>query len=67
MKRYTDENQIMIKHILNHIRSIKIVDMDIRLSAVMIISIVNQFRRIKEKMPSIKCMENVKRSRLVQI
>ena len=32
-------------YILNHNRSIKIVDMDIRLSAVMIISIVNQLRR----------------------
>ena len=46
MNRYTDVNQIMI----NHIRSIKSVDMDIRLSAVMIISTVNQFRYIEEKM-----------------
>ena len=32
MKRYTDVNQIMINHVLNHIRSMKTVDMDIRLS-----------------------------------
>ena len=48
MKRYTDVNQIMIYHILNHIRSIETVD--IGLSVVMIISIVNQFRYIVEKM-----------------
>ena len=41
MKRNIDVNQIMISHIQNHIRSIKAVDMDIRLSAVMMISIVN--------------------------
>ena len=49
MKRYTDVSQIMISHILNHIRSIKTVDMDIRLSVVMI-SIVNKFKYIEEKM-----------------
>ena len=50
MKRCTDVNQIMINHMLNHIRSIKTVDMDIRLSVIMMISIVNQFRYIEEKM-----------------
>ena len=40
----------MINHILNHIRSIKTVDLDIRLSVVMMISIVNQFRYTEEKM-----------------
>ena len=50
MKRYTEVNQIMISHILNHIRSIKTVDMDVKLYAVMMISIVNQFRYIEEKM-----------------
>ena len=50
MKRYTDVNQMMINHIPNHIRGIKTVDMNIRLSVVMIISIVNQFRYIEEKM-----------------
>ena len=48
MKRYTDVNQIKINHIPNHIRNIKTVD--IRLPVVMIISIVNQFRYIEEKM-----------------
>ena len=42
MKRYTDVNQIMINHIPNHIpnyiRSIKTVDMSIRLSVVMMTS-----------------------------
>ena len=32
MKRYTDVNQIMINHIPNHIRSMKTVDMAVRLS-----------------------------------
>ena len=50
MKRHTGVNQIMINHIPNHIRSIETVDMDIRLSVVMMISIVNQFRYIEEKM-----------------
>ena len=52
MKSYTDVNQIMINHMLTHIRSIKIVDMDIRLSVVMMISTVNQFKYkyIGEKM-----------------
>ena len=50
MKRYTDLNQIMINHIPNHIRSIKTVGMDKRLSVVMVISIVNQFKYIEEKM-----------------
>ena len=50
MKRYWDVNQIMINHILNHIRSIKTADLDIRLSVVMMISIVNQFKYIEEKM-----------------
>ena len=49
-ERYMDVNQIMINHIQNHIRSIKIVDMDTRLCVVMMISIVNQFRCIEEKM-----------------
>ena len=55
-------NQIMINHILNHIRSIKTVDMDIRLSVVMIIGIVNQFKYMEEKMPFISSWKNVKRS-----
>ena len=38
----------ILNHILNHIRSIKTVDMDIRLSVVMMISIVNQFKYIEE-------------------
>ena len=50
MKRYTDVNQIMINHIPNHIRSIKTVDMAIKLSVAMMISIVNQFKYIDEKM-----------------
>ena len=62
MKRYTDVNQIMINHILNHIRSIKTVDMDIRLSVVMMISIVNQSRYIEQKMLSQAHGENVRRS-----
>ena len=37
MKRYTSVNQIMINHAPNHFRSIKILDMDIRLSVVMMI------------------------------
>ena len=37
MKRYTDDNQIMINHIPNHIRSIKTVDMAIKLSVAMMI------------------------------
>ena len=45
MKRYTDVNQIMINHIPNHIRSIKSVDMAIRLSVVMMISGKNVGRR----------------------
>ena len=62
MKRYMDVNQIMISNILNHIRSIKTVDMDIRLSVVMMISIVNQFKYIEEKMPFVSSWKNVKRS-----
>ena len=61
-----DANQIMINHMPNHIRSIKTVDMAIKLSVVMIISIVNQFRYIEEKMPFISSWENVKRSQMVQ-
>ena len=38
------DNNIMINHMLNHIKSIKTVDMDIRLSVLMIINVVNQFR-----------------------
>ena len=49
MKRYTDVNEIMINHMPNHIRSIRTVDMDIRLSVVMMISMVNQFRYTEEK------------------
>ena len=41
--KYIGVNQIMINHILNHIRSIKIVDMAILLSVAMTINIVNQF------------------------
>ena len=37
-------------YILNHIRSKKTVDMDIRLSVIMMISIVNQFKYIEKKM-----------------
>ena len=48
-ERYMDVNRIMINHILNHIRSIKTVDMNMRLSVVMMISIANQFRYIEEK------------------
>ena len=44
MKRYTDVIQIMINYILNHIRSMKTVNMVIRLSVFMMISIVNQFK-----------------------
>ena len=62
MKRYTDVNQIMVNHIPNHIRSIKTVDMVIRLSVVMMISIVNQFNYIEEKMPFISSWKNVRRS-----
>ena len=43
-------NQMMINHILNRIKSIKTVDMDIRLSVAMTINIVSQFRYIEEKM-----------------
>ena len=57
-----DVNQIMINHMLPHIRSIKTVDMAIRLSVVMMISIVNQFRYIEEKMLSQVHGENVRRS-----
>ena len=46
----------------NHIRSIKTVDMDMRLSVVMMISIVNQFKYIEEKMLFISSRENVRRS-----
>ena len=55
-------NQIKINHILDHIRNIKTVDMDIRLSVVMMISIVNQFRYIKEKMLFISSWKNVRKS-----
>ena len=41
-KKYMNVNQIMINHILNHIKSIKTVGMDIRLSVVMMINTVNQ-------------------------
>ena len=58
-------NQIMINHILNHIQSIKTVDMDIRLSFVMMISTVNQFRYIEEKMLFISSWKNNKRSSMV--
>ena len=37
MNRYTDVNQIMINHIPNHIRSIKTVDMDMRLFVIVMI------------------------------
>ena len=50
MKRYTDVNQIMINHIPNHIRNIKTVDMAIRLSVIMMTSLVNQLRYTEEKM-----------------
>ena len=50
MKRYTDVSQLMINHIPNHIRSKKTVDMAIKLSVVKMISIINQFRYIEEKM-----------------
>ena len=50
MKRYTDVNHVMINHIPNHTRNIKTVDMTIRLSVVMMISIVNQFRYVEDKM-----------------
>ena len=43
-------NQIMINHIRNHIKSMKIADMAIRLSVVMMMSIVHQFKYIEEKM-----------------
>ena len=52
----------MINHILNHIKSMKTVDIDIRLSVVMMINIVNQFRHIEEKMPFISSWKNVGRS-----
>ena len=39
----------MMNHILNHIKNITSVDMDIRLSVVMMMNTVNQFRYIKEK------------------
>ena len=45
-----DVNQTMIYHILNHIKNIKTVDMGIKLSVVMMINIVNQFRYKEEKM-----------------
>ena len=48
-ERYTDVNQIMINHIQNHIKSIKTVDMARKLSVDMMMSIVNQFKYIKEK------------------
>ena len=41
-------NQIMINHILNDIKGIKTVDMDIRLSVIMVINIVNKFRYIEK-------------------
>ena len=50
IKRYMGVNQIIISHRLNHIRSIKTVDMDIRLSVVIMINIVNQVRYIEGKM-----------------
>ena len=50
-------HRCQLNHIPNHIRSIKTVDMDIRLSVVMMISIVNQFRHIEEKMPFISSWE----------
>ena len=59
MKRYTDVNQIMRNHIPNHFRSIKTVDMDIRLSVVVMISIVNQLRSIEEKMLFISSWEKM--------
>ena len=59
MKRYMDVNQIMIKHVPNHLRSTKTVDMDIRLSVVIRISIVNQFRHIEEKILFIRFMEKM--------
>ena len=40
----------MMNHILNHIKNITSVHMDIRLSVVMMMNTVNQFRYIKEKM-----------------
>ena len=42
-------NQTMMNHILNHIKNITSVHMDIRLSVVMMMNTVNQFRYIKEK------------------
>ena len=45
-KKYMAVNQILINHILNHI----IKTVDIWLSVVMMINIVNQFRYIAEKM-----------------
>ena len=65
-KKYMDVNQIMINHILNHIKSIKTVGMDIRLSAVMMINTVNQFSCIEEKMPFISSWKIVRRTRMVQ-
>ena len=41
-------HQIMINHIPNYIRSVKTVDIAIKLSVAMMISIVNQFRYIEE-------------------
>ena len=49
-EKYTDVNQIMINHTPNHIRSIKTVDMAIKLSVAITLNIVNQFRYIEEKM-----------------
>ena len=59
-----DVNQIMINHIPNHVKSIKIVDMAIRLSVAMTINIVNQFRYVEEKM--LFMGKKVRRSRMVQ-
>ena len=61
-KKYIAVNQIMINHILNHIKGIKIADMAVKVSVLMMVSIANQFRYLEEKTLFRSSSKKVRRS-----